>query len=199
MSSKAHTERTIDRVLAVLRKKRLTAKELAEVMHMTYDTSLEYIRIMRARKLIYVVGHNPVERNKPVRVYTAGNRPDAISIPKKKPPKPSRRAAWKSKVLTALALPSSSKQIAERLGISYDYARQHVCELKKEGKIHITAWVLPLNTGSKIAVYKAGYGQDRKFVPRRGVYTMNKPEMTPPPAHSIFAALFAQPSTALPQ
>lgn len=196
---KIRTERRTESIMAVLRKQRLTIKELASAMYMSEDTAREHINRMHAEGLLYVVGFQPVERQKPAKIYAAGNRPDAIYIAKKKPPKPNRREAWKAQVLEALALPGTTKQIAERLGMSYAYARAHIYALKNEGKIHITAWVLPQDTGTKAAVYKTGYGQDREFVPTRGVYSATKPTMPKPPAHSIFAALFAQPSTALPQ
>lgn len=195
---KIRTERRTESILAVLRKQRLTIKELAAEMYMSEDTAREHINRMHGQGLLYVVGFQPVERQKPAKVYAAGNRPDAIHIPKKKPPKPNRREVWKAQVLEALALPGTTKQIAERLGLSYAYARAHIYSLKSERKIHITAWVLPADTGTKAAVYKAGYGQDREFIRTRGAYNRSKPAITPPPAHSIFAALFAQPSTALP-
>lgn len=193
------TERRTESILAVLRKQRLTAKELAAELYMSEDTACEHINRMRSEGLLYVVGFKPVDRQKPAKIYAAGNRPDAIHVTKKKPPKPNRREAWKAQVLEILALPSTTKQIAERLGISYAYARSHIYSLKYERKIHITAWVLPADTGTKAAVYKVGAGDDRKFVPTRHVAARKKYEMPVPSANSIFAALFAQPSTALPQ
>lgn len=196
---KIRTERRTESIMAVLRKQRLTIKELASAMYMSEDTAREHINRMHSEGLLYVVGFQPVERQKPAKVYSAGNRPDAIHVPKKKPAKPNRREVWKAKVMESLALPSTTKQVAERLGISYAYARAHIYSLKHERKIHITAWVLPADTGTKAAVYKLGAGNDRNFVPTRHIARREKYVMPAPAANSIFAALFAQPSTALPQ
>lgn len=193
------SERNIARILAVLSKQRLTAIELADKAYLTPDTARAYLSVLHDQGQVYIVGFQPVDRQKPTRIYAAGNRPDAILIPKTKPRKPNRRLVWKAKVLEALALPGTTQQLADRLGISYAYARVHIYELKQERKIHVTAWLLPAETGSKAAVYKAGFGSDRDFVPSRGVYKQEKPFTPSPSAHGIFAALFAQPSTALAQ
>lgn len=189
---KIRTERRTESILAVLRKQRLTIKELASQLYMSEDTARAHINRMYSAGMLYVVGYQPVERQKPAKIYSAGKRPDAIHIPKNKPPKPNRREVWKAQVLEALALPGTTKQVAERLGLSYAYARAHIYSLKSECKIHITAWVLPADTGTKAAVYKAGVGQDREFVPKRYLARMEPSVM--PHVPSAFALLFAQPS-----
>lgn len=149
-------DRRIARILELLKDKQMTAKELSQAMHVSHDTARDYLSILHEQQRVYVAEWQPVDRNKPAKVYAAGSNPDVIYVPAPKTKIEKKADIWKEKVLTALALPSTTYDLAKRLGISYSYTRFIIYALKREGSIHVRAWILPHPKGSRAAVYAVG-------------------------------------------
>ena len=149
-------DRRIARILEILSIKQMTAKELSQTMHVSHDTARDYLSILHEQQRVYVAAWQPVDRNKPAKVYAAGSNPDVIYVPAPKTKIEKKADIWKEKVLTALALPSTTYDLAKRLGISYSYTRFIIYALKQEGSIHVRAWILPHPKGSRAAVYAVG-------------------------------------------
>lgn len=149
-------DRRIARILELLSIKQMTAKELSQAMYVSHDTAREYLSILHDQKRVYVSAWQPIDRNKPAKVYAAGSKSDVVYVPATKTKIEKKADIWKEKVLAALVLPSTTYDLAKRLGISYSYTRFIIYALKQEGSIHVRAWILPHPKGSRAAVYAVG-------------------------------------------
>lgn len=158
MGKPTRTEYQRGRILKALAEQPMTAQQLAEKLHMTRSSILQYLRTMKAEtpRLIHVCGHLANFAARPAEVHALGDKPDAKYVPKKTPTRhlivKQRRADIMRRIR---AKPMTKAQLAESLGLKLSGVEPHITAMKKEKLLHVAHWVTN-PTGYPAPAYGAG-------------------------------------------
>ena len=159
--------RQIRRILALLDTESLSGTEIAARLHMSVTSVSRFIdRLLNeSPRRLRIAAWRDGSRNKPVRIYGAGSAADARYVPKgdRKGPDPRLVEAdrRRAEVLTLLAMPQTSHQLAARMGMSINRITAILREHREAGRVHIKAWILPPAKGSQSPVYALGSAPDK--------------------------------------
>lgn len=166
-------ERQIARILALVEHEALSAAEISARMFLSVTSVIRFVNRLlaeplRARRLYIAGWRDGVPINRPARLFRAGRQPDARYVPMAERKGPHRLHAQgerrRAEVLEFLAMPQTTQQLSVRMGVSDSRVKAYIREHRAAGRIHIKAWILPLDRGSQAPVYGLGSQPDRPRV-----------------------------------
>ncbi|WP_273035990.1 hypothetical protein [Massilia timonae] len=166
-------ERQIARILALVENEALSATEISARLFLNVTSVGRFIaRLLaepaRARRLHVAGWRDGVPINRPTRLLRAGRQPDVSYVPiaKRKGRNPLHVEAdrKRAEVLKLLEMPQTSYQLADRVGLSPHRINDILRAYRADGRVHIKAWILPLDRGSQAPVYALGNLPDKPRV-----------------------------------
>lgn len=183
-------ERQKCRILAVVDAEPLTAKEIAEAIHLTLSGALLHIKDLmeESPRRLHVAGHVPNSEGRPAPKYGAGDMSDAVYQPIRKPKLPDRAEVRRTAVLVALKeSPLTAEQLGQKLNLSVSRARFYVQELREQGLAYIKSWLPPHGRGDRAPVYALGHKPDAPKRQQTRAETYRK-EVSDPDKHERLLA-----------
>lgn len=166
-------ERQIARILALIEHEALSATEISARLFLSVTSVIRFVNRLLAEpacaRRLYIAGwRDGVPINRPTRLLRAGRQPDVEYVPiaKRKGRNPLHVEAdrKRAEILTLLAMPQTSQQLAARVGLTPNRVNDILRQYRAAGQVHIKAWVLPVYRGSQSAVYALGNLPDRQRV-----------------------------------
>lgn len=173
-------ERQIGRILALIANEALSGAEISARLYMCKTSVTRFLAILlkEKRRRLHIADWREADIGKPTRLFRAGSEKDAPYTPKRNRRKQDQRIIEadrrRAEVLTLLAMPQTSRQLAARMRISTSTVMAYIREHREAGRVHIKGWVLPAEQGSQSPVYALGNAPDkprtrgsRRRVPRK--------------------------------
>lgn len=154
--ARLRTERQVARILEALKGRQMTARELADHLHMSYQNTKFYIRLLRDEPRRVRVCSYVRSGGRSAQVYALGVEPDAKYARKGKPRNP--RPDTRELVLKTLAQPHSMQMLMARLKMTDRWLSHHVRSLREAGQVHISRWTR--SCASLVPHYQAGAAPD---------------------------------------
>jgi predicted ArsR family transcriptional regulator len=132
------------RILAAIEKEALTAQELADRLHLTRDGINIHLKAMKAMtpRLVHVSGwvYNP-KGGRPAPQYRPGDTTDAKYVAVRAPTRHLQTGEHKSRIMRLLEQKKRTiLQLSDELGLSHQWTRHLISELRAEGRVRIGDW-----------------------------------------------------------
>lgn len=168
------SERQIGRILAFITPEAKTIKQIAAGLHMGETTARSLVRVLLAEspRRMRIEGWTGKTCQAPQ--YRAGTKPDAVFEYAKRRRKPHAITVQgerkRALILQLLAMPQTSPELAEKIGLGIEQTMSHLRRLRREKKVYVSAWILPVRTGSQAAVYALGDQPDKERTRRSRQY-----------------------------
>jgi hypothetical protein len=151
------------RILALLAVKPMSDEELAIAVGTNRRGMNHFTRRLLAERRLHISGHFRTSQTGAARrVLAAGDGADAVFVPKeiRKPPQGDRRAARIARILSELATPGTSRELAARIGITQARTMYYLLRLREQKQARIAAWREPGHAGQWVPVYARGSDPD---------------------------------------
>lgn len=160
-------ELQMGRILALLEREQLTSAEIQARLYMSKSSVDRFLLRMTREKPKRVYVARVLDNDcRPLRVYAAGDKKDAIYVPfaKRKKLRASEVEAdrKRARILVLLALPQTAADLAARMGMGMSqvkhYLREHHRATPK--RVYIKGWRWAAASGSQARIYAAGSAPD---------------------------------------
>lgn len=161
---KERGERQKHRILALVAAQPMSARELADAVHLTLTGVLIHTKQMMREtpRRLRIAAYRPTAAGKPTPLYGAGSEPDAIYERKRKDKQPDRVEARMAQLVQVLEDgPGTAEQLGMRMNLSTARAREYVRRLRAMGWAHISDWVAPVGRGDLAPCYALGAKKDK--------------------------------------
>lgn len=143
---KDRRERQEQKILAFIAEQPLTAKQLAEKLHITRDGVNIHLKRMKEEvpRRLYIADYEySVVGGKPGPLYAAGDKEDAVYV-KSRAPKCDRKnqtAKIRQQIIDRLTYcPMTIQALALMLNLSHTWTRNYTDQLRAEKKIYVLRW-----------------------------------------------------------
>lgn len=179
---KERGERQKQRILDLVASEPMTAKQLAESIHLSLTAVLLHTKAMMrsAPRRLRIAGYVPSSIGKPAPLYGPGEAPDTAYDP-------IRKAKLLDRVETKAALirkhleeaPRTAEQLGNLAHMSPSRTRFYLRRLRDAGEVYIKSWAPPPGRGDLSPVYAIGSRTDKKKPKKTRAETYAKEKADP--------------------
>lgn len=151
------------RIIDALRRQPMTEWQLAEQFGVVRNTITMHMTELRRQNRVHRSSYIKSVSGRPLPVYSAGNQPDAVYVPKKvrKPKQPDRVETMKAAILALLVRNHTAIELGEKLNRSASVIRFYIREMRTARLVRIADWKQSGARNGWAPVYRVGKAADK--------------------------------------